>query len=57
MINLGFEWDNGGFEREVLELELDFELSSFEGGLLRTCNEDFPQTIVFDNDVDSSDIN
>lgn len=54
MIYLCFEGDKRGFEGEIFELELNFELSTFERWLLRSCNIDFPKSIIFDNNIESS---
>lgn len=56
MIDFGIERDKGSFEGEVFELELDFELSSFKRCLLWTCNVYLPQGIIFDNDIESSNL-
>lgn len=42
--------DNGSFKGEVIEFELDLELSSFEGWGFRTCDEDDPEVIFFFGD-------
>jgi hypothetical protein len=40
--HFSFEGDNGGFEGEAFELELNFECSSLEGRTLGTCQIDDP---------------
>jgi len=50
MENLGSETNNGSFEREVIEFELDLELSSFKGWGLWSCDGDNPESRLFSDD-------
>lgn len=45
MIDLCFEGDDGALEGEVIEFELQLELTSFEWGGLRACHEDAPDSV------------
>jgi hypothetical protein len=56
VVNIGFEGNNWSLEGEVVQLELNLELTSVEWSLLRTCNVDLPQGVAFLDNVESSEI-
>ena len=53
VIEFGLEGDDRGLEGEVVELELDFELSSFKRCLLWAGDVDFPQAVAFSKNLET----
>lgn len=54
MIDLCLEGDDGSFEGEIIEFELELELSLFEWGLLWSSDEDTPNSFLFFDDFVAS---
>ena len=50
VVDLGFEGDDRSFEGEVVELELDGEVSSFEGRGFWSCDVNVPKVVLLLND-------